>query len=90
MSSERRKRINREVAVIRMFFFEVIFGLNIRITVSQYIRKTLNNLFNIRTCKIGADPENNTVNFFHGFVSFGLSPMPHLFLADGWGNNPIL
>ena len=90
MSSKRRCRINREVAVIRMFFFKVIFGFNIGITIGQYIRKALNNLLNFGAGKFGADPENEMVNFFHGFVSFGLFPMPHLFARDGWGNNPIL
>ena len=90
MSGERRNRVDGEVAVIRMFFLKVIFWFNIRITIGQHIRKALNNMLNFRTCKIGADPENDTVNFFHGFDSFGLYSMPHLFLANRWGNNPIL
>ena len=61
-----------------MFFFEIVFGFNFRITISQDILKILNDYLDLFASKFGTDPDSKTVNFFHwlALLSNGLSRKP--------------
>lgn len=69
-SSERRQWIDRELSVIGVFFFEIIFWFYFRVTISEDIEKAGNNLFNLYASKFGAYPDNETCYFRHTLVSF--------------------
>jgi hypothetical protein len=54
-----------------VFFFEIIFGLYFRITVTKDIRKPGGNLFYLNAGKLGTNPNNETCNFRHWLAFFG-------------------
>ena len=59
---QRRQRISAKVTVVRMLVFEVIFGLQIGVLVVQDFHKLVNNVEDLLTVKMPANPDDETLN----------------------------
>ncbi|WP_460177765.1 hypothetical protein [Thermodesulfovibrio hydrogeniphilus] len=61
-------RVNIEISVVRIFFFEVIFQFNVRVTVKKDVNKSKSDSFYLRARELGTHPDNKTENFIHGLA----------------------
>jgi hypothetical protein len=50
-----------------MLFFEVILGFDFRIALSKYLLEAVDNLNDLNSIELGADPDDETGHFPHRF-----------------------